>query len=181
MPPAGLPGAWGAGRVPKNRAIRKLLPPPGITGVAGTLRALFASVFCRVQVHAIQRRTRAPSRYLLVERPPLPAGTRASQTPCRVIRSPPASLFRFTPCPSPFLSPQELVRVHREQERELLGAGGKREFYSGSVQLCLEPDALSVRARVSRGARAAGVGGGGVRALGSSRSANLFQWLKNFR
>lgn len=57
------------------------------------------------------------------------------------------------PCPLPDSpSPQELVRLHREQERELLGARGKRDFYPSSVQLWLEPEALSVCAHVSRGA-----------------------------
>lgn len=54
------------------------------------------------------------------------------------------------------------MRLHREQECELLCAGGKREFYPGSVQLPLEPDALPVRAGVSPGAgeRAGAVGWG---------------------
>ena len=57
------------------------------------------------------------------------------------------------PCPLPDSpSPQELVRLHHEQERELLGARGKRDFYPSSVQLWLEPEALSVCAHVSRGA-----------------------------
>lgn len=62
------------------------------------------------------------------------------------------------------------MRVRREQERELLGAGRQREFYSGAVQLSLEPDALSVGTGVSGGAgRARGPGGGGGE--GSERGA----------
>lgn len=49
----------------------------------------------------------------------------------------------------PLFLPQELVRLHRAPERELLGAGGQREFYSGAVQLSLESDALPVRVGVS--------------------------------
>lgn len=75
------------------------------------------------------------------------------------------------------------MRLHREQERELLGAGGKREFYPGSVQLCLEPDALSVGAGVSSGAeQRAGLrarpgpwGWGGAGASGEHPAAEKFE------
>lgn len=67
----------------------------------------------------------------------------------------------------PLFLPQELVRLHRAPERELLGAGGQREFYSGAVQLSLESDALPVRVGVSeatggRGEGEMGCGRGGL-------------------
>lgn len=55
-----------------------------------------------------------------------------------------------------FFCPQELVRVHREQERQLLGAGRDRELRPGPVQVRLERVSLPADPGVSSR------GGGGV-------------------
>lgn len=100
---------------------RELLGPLGPWG-------LFPSVFCGIKVHSLQRRTRAPSEYLLSrlrEDDGLPDPRAVSR---RVgsshLPQPHCSpgLYRAL---LPLCPPQELVRLHREQERELLGAGRK--------------------------------------------------------